>query len=238
MNLYIFFKDPKNFVAREKLIHMRAAYEMKLYAAQSGVQLHMTEPEIDNLGYDFVAAKDHNLLYIQNKSKLSDAATVSWDIHVRHLSVPFQERDLAPEVNGVVVGGLEGGMGGVLLHVIDADAAKNNQLMISYYYFDVFYASAVANGLWKAEGFSSLQAIDLLTKIGNGELHERISLPFYAMLPIKSPNAIIHFRFHLPEPSNYISVGRLPARKLGDEESLRLFSQIWSHDVKYWSSLD
>lgn len=51
MSLYEFFKDPSNFVAREKLLNMKAALDLKQTAAKYRVQLHLTEPEIDNQGY-------------------------------------------------------------------------------------------------------------------------------------------------------------------------------------------
>ncbi|MBB3236927.1 hypothetical protein [Phyllobacterium endophyticum] len=207
MSLYSFFKEPNNFVAREKLLHMKAALDLKQTAAQHGIQLHLTEPEIDNQGYDFIAAVGYDQVYLQNKATLDDANVSMWKIHPMHLNVPLQERDLSPSIDGWPIGGGEGAMGGVLLHLIDAEAAKADDLQISYFYFDIFYASAVASGLWETPKFNSMEAADILRKVRDGGPGDRITLPFRAFLPIRSPSSILALRLHIPQPSNYISLG-------------------------------
>ncbi|MVA27666.1 hypothetical protein V6582_20645 (plasmid) [Agrobacterium vitis] len=124
MSLYDFFKDPNNFVARGNILHMKAALDLKQTTAQHGIQLHLTEPEIDNQGYDFIAAVGYDQVYLQNKATLDDANVSSWKIHPLHLNVPLLERDLSPSIDGWPICGGEGAMGGVLLHLIDAEAAK------------------------------------------------------------------------------------------------------------------
>lgn len=154
MSLYEFCHSPEHFVARERLLHMEAALDMKLHAA-CNLQLQMTEPEIDNEGYDFTVVLGYDLLYIQNKATLSDASVTAWEIHPTLLQASFADRDIAPVIDGLPVGGYgAGASGGVLLHVIDAVAARDNEFRVSYYYFDVFFAAALALGIWKNPGFT------------------------------------------------------------------------------------
>lgn len=79
MSLADFCVEPANYVARERMLHMKAVLEMKIAAASCGIQLQMTEPEIDNQGFDFTIASGYDLLYVQNKSTLDNSGVSSWD---------------------------------------------------------------------------------------------------------------------------------------------------------------
>ena len=230
MSLADFIRAPEHFVAREKMLHMKAAFEMKVAAASSGAQLQMTEPEIDNQGYDFTIAWGYDLLYIQNKSTISDAGAYSWDFHPLHFQVPLLERDLAPRIDGESIGGVEGAMGGALLHRISHEAALKGSLEVDYFYFDVFYASAIVSGLWEARSFSPDEARSILLSIKEGQRGDRVTIPLRAMLPIKSPSALLAFRFGLPSPTNYVSLGRLSF----DEGVPETFKEIWRGAVGQW----
>lgn len=186
MSLADFIRSPKHLVAREKMLHMKAALEMKTAAASCGVQLQMTEPEIDNQGYDFTIALQYDILYIQNKSTISNANVKSWEFHPLHFQVPILERDLAPRIDGLSIGGVEGAMGGALVHRVLHQAATEDRLEVEYFYFDIFYASAVASGLWESCSFSSDEAKSIMLMIRDGEKGGRITIPLRAMLPIKS----------------------------------------------------
>jgi hypothetical protein len=238
MDLYAFCTAPEHYVARERLLYTKVTYEMKLHGASFGEQLQMTEPEIDNQGYDFSTALGYHLLYLQNKATLSDTGVRSWDVHPVLLQPAFHDRDLAPMVDGFPVGGLIGASGGVLLHIIDADAARKNQMQVAYRYFDVFYASAVASGLWESQDFSRSDAKKVLRAIQTGNPGDRISLPIKAFLPIRSPAAIVAFRFHIPSPSNYISLGCAAMKQDERDKTLaESLKMIWRAEVSYWTHL-
>ncbi|WP_421707523.1 hypothetical protein [Algihabitans sp.] len=228
MGLFDFLNSPRHFVAREKLLHLRAAYEMKLAAARSGEQLLMTEPEIDNSGHDFVASINYDLLYVQNKSTLSGANVNAWNVHPKLLQVPYGDRDISPQIDHSPIGGIDGAMGGVLLHEIDSEAAQQDKLKISYFYFDIFFAAAVQSGLWVSPNFCREKARSIMEKIAHGERGDRISLPKQAMLPIRSPAALVAFRFHLPWPSNWISLGRL------SNEQPEVIKNHWRSEIGQW----
>lgn len=225
MSLADFLNEPQHLVARERMLHMKAALDMKVAAATCGYQIHMTEPEIDNNGFDFTIAHRYDHLHVQNKATLSGAGVYSWDFHPLLFQVPILERDISPIVDGYPVGGVEGAMGGALLHVVSNEAAKNGRLDVSYYYFDIFYAAAVEQGIWPNKRFGREEAKNILRKIRDGNLGERVSLPLRAFLPISSPAAILAFRFHMPQPSNYISLGHKCPNGLED---------LWCAEVKHW----
>lgn len=229
MSLTDFLRDPRHFVARERMLHMKASLEIKIAAASCGEQLQMTEPEIDNQGFDFTVALGFDVLYVQNKATMSGSKVSSFEIHPLLLQIPFLERDIAPHVAGRQLGATEGAMGAVLLHEVCEDAAAQGRLEVRYHYFDIFHAAAVANGLWISSSFSPDEASDLVSAIENGVRGDRVALPRRAMLPVRSPAALVSLRFHLPHGSNYISLGRLPTGEL--HESLR---DVWRAEVGQW----
>lgn len=204
---------------------MKAALELKVAAAACGYQLHLTEPEIDNNGFDFTIAHRYDHLHIQNKAAVTASGATSWQFHPLLFQVPLLERDISPRVGGVSIGGGEGAMGAALLHLVSKEAAAQGRLEVNYYYFDIFYASAVEQGLWESERFGSDEARAILRQIGDGDWGDRITLPLRAFLPIRSPSAVLKFRFHMPEPSNYISLGhnRIPG-----------LEELWRAEVRRW----
>jgi hypothetical protein len=229
MTLVDFISDPKHFVARERLLHMKATLDMKLAAAHCGVQLQVTEPEIDNLGHDFIASVAFDQVYLQNKATLSDANVERWEIHTRFLEASFKDRDLAPVINGKLVGGMEGAFGGFLLHEVSTEAAALGELKVSYWYFDIIFANAVRTGLWRSDTFSPQQAESLLLDIAKADRVGRVKIRKAFMLPIISPSAILNFRLHLPRESNWNSMGSV--NDSWDQNSL---VDLWRREISYW----
>ncbi len=217
---------------------MKAAFEMKLAAARCGVQLQMTEPEIDNIGHDFIASNGFTQIFLQNKSTLDSAKVTSWELHAMFLQASFQDRDLAPVISGIPVGGIEGAFGGFLLHEISEKAACQGALQVSYRYFDIIYANAVRTGLWKSESFAPKQAEQLLLQIAKANRGDRIKIPKAYMLPITSPNAILSFRLHIPGPSNWMSLGS-QNNSWDDTEGMevgeRILIDYWRKEIGYWT---
>lgn len=70
MSLLDFIKSKHHFIARERILHLKASLQMKIHAATYNEQIHISEPEIDNNGYDFVISSRYYNLYIQNKSTI------------------------------------------------------------------------------------------------------------------------------------------------------------------------
>jgi len=221
MSLYDFIKADEHHVARERLLYTRAAYEMKLHGAQHGVQVQMTEPEIDNRGYDFTVVIGYEPLHLQNKATVSDTTVGRWDIHASLIQPRWHDRDLAPFNRGLPIGNYDGASGGVLLHEICAQAAKAGELKVRYFYFDQYYAAGVASGAVAAPGFSAKDAADLLDLLQNAV--GRFQLPKRAFLPISSPAAILALRMQTPGPSNYMSLA-------GEGDVIGL----WSHELEAW----
>ena len=113
------------------MLHMKAALDMKVAAARCGCQLHMTEPEIDNNGFDFTIAHRYEHLHVQNKAAMSGSGVSSWDFHPQLFQVPLLERDISPSVDGNPVGGAEGALGGALLHIVSKEAVENGRLEVT-----------------------------------------------------------------------------------------------------------
>lgn len=115
MGLSDFLRSNQNFIARERLLHMKASLEMKLHAASSEEQLKITEPEIDNDGYDFVMTLRHYHVYIQSKATLDQVHVTSWNVHPVLLQASFCDRDIAPVVDGIPIWGVGEGASGAVL---------------------------------------------------------------------------------------------------------------------------
>jgi hypothetical protein len=207
MSLLDFCTEPKNTVARERMLYDKTVHELKLFAANHGHQVQVTEPEIDNLGHDFTLSIEYDTLKVQNKATVWPRGTGSWEIHAAHLMPGFQERDIAPVIDGSPLFWPAGSSGVVLLHEIDREAAADDTLKLRYLYFDIYYAAAVATGLFTSQRFSAPSARDLLLKLWRlPSPSARIDIPRAAFLPISSPAAIIGLRLGLPQPGNYVSI--------------------------------
>lgn len=194
---------------RERLLHHKAVYELKLAAAKWGGLVQVSEPEIDDLGHDFVLSVGRTALHVQNKAAIVPGGGTSWDFHAAHLTPGFSDRDVAPLVDGIPLWWPTGGGGVVLLHEIDRKAAAAGELQVSYGFFDLYYAAAVAHGFFEAPSFSSNSALQLLRSIFDlPNERSRISIPRAAFLPVKSPGAILQLRFAMPSPCNFVSVWR------------------------------
>ena len=137
-------------------------------------------------------------------------------------------------MRGIPVFSGHGATGGVLLHIIDSKAALKDNLCVRYFYFDIFYAGAVAAGLWEPSNFSKIQAQELLWKILEGAPDERIEVPFNFFLPIKSPASIIALRFHIPDPCNYVSLIKSSTKLSGEEKDTECFKFIWKQSIIPW----
>jgi hypothetical protein len=235
MSLLEFCRTPRHLVARERLLHTRAVYEMKLGAAIEQEQILMTEPEIDNEGYDFTITSAYYHLHIQNKAALDRSGAKAWEIHAALLRPSFHDRDLVPLFDGLPLWAPIGASGGVLLHVISTEAADRNALEVAYFYFDVFYALAVAEGIWNSSAFSAEQAHTLLGKIQEADTNGRIILPKHAFFPITSPAAILALRMGVGGPSNYISALQMGAKST-DSVSRTLAARLWGQSVAPWAA--
>jgi hypothetical protein len=207
MSLFDFLSEARNSVARERLLHNKLIYEMKLYAASHNRQIQMTEPEIDNRGYDFTVTDDvcYEALHIQSKSALFPNGARKWSINAGLLQPSWHDRDIVPDLNGLPIPGLSGATGGVLLQLINAESAKRDELVVDYKYLDIFCVFANFYGLRKWPNFSPDKAKALLASLQNSEPTDRISIPKAAFLPVSSPAALLAFRFHIPGPTNFVS---------------------------------
>lgn len=227
MPLEVFLRDPSAYVARERLLFAKVAFELKLIAARDNAQLQITEPEIDNIGHDFFASIDFNGIYLQNKSVLSDASTDRWEVHCKFLQTSFENRDIAPKIDTLPVG-LEGGYGGVLLHEVDMSAAANDDLLVRYSYFDINLANLVRQSVISLPGFSPKEADDLLRELTYAGSGARVTLKRAWLLPITGIEAIAALRMHIGSFSNWMSLG-------GQDGLAGPLGQHTAREVAFWT---
>jgi len=136
-----------------------------------------------------------------------------------------------------VCGTYDGASGGILLHVINQQLADKDNLAVSYYYFDVFLAGAIALGFYSSPNFSSDDALQLLRKIQNFKFADRVSVPLAAFLPVSSPAAILAFRFHIPSPSNYISSVSSEFKKASSaDRAAAAMRTVWLQSISPWTA--
>jgi hypothetical protein len=235
MNLSTFLRRPADTVAREKLLHAKASYEMRLHAARLGAQIQMTEPEIDNRGYDFTLILDHYNFPVQNKTAIRPGGSRNWKIRASLLQPCFADRDLVPELDGFKVGGDSGGAsGGVLLHLIDTRASdEDNKLTVAYKYLDIFYIVAVAARIFTTGCFTADAAIEFLRLLRNSQQHAMLHVPEKYFLPISSPAAILAFRLHLPI-SNYVSCSKPSFDLSTNNQPNSVMADLWNSSIAPW----
>lgn len=205
LNLATFLKRPADSVARERLLHLKAVYEMRLFAAQLGEQIQITEPEIDNNGHDFTLIRGNYGFPIQNKAAIRPGGARQWSIRAGLLQAAYADRDLVPNLDGQAASGYsDGASGGVLLHLVDRAAAEAGELKVGYAYLDIFLIIATAAGICLNRGFSAAEAKELLRRLRDARETESVTLPERWFLGISSPAAVVDFRLGV-RPNNYVS---------------------------------
>jgi hypothetical protein len=233
MSLYQFLKSQRQTVARERILYTKACLDLSVYAGSHSAQIQFTEPDVDNEGYDFTAVYNYLPLYIQNKSRFSDSKTRVWKIHTSLLRVNWLNRDIAPKIDGVAVVGASNknpaANGCVLLHVVDAQSAKRNELKVQYFYFDLYLCSAIAQGYLKRNSFSAKKAQSVLRRVRDDCEQGMVRIPQAAFLPVQSAAAVLGLRFSMGT-SNYISA--LSAGGSADPVGKRL----WLGSVQPWAT--
>lgn len=205
LNLATFLKRPADSVARERLLHLKAGYEMRLFAAQLGEQIQMTEPEIDNNGHDFTLIRGNYGFPVQNKAAVRPGGARQWRIRAGLLHAAFADLDLVPNLDGQAASGYsDGASGGVLLHLVDRAAAEAGELQVAYAYLDIFFIIATAAGICLNRRFSAAEALSLLRRLRDTRDTECVTLPERWFLGISSPAAVVDFRLGI-RPNNYMS---------------------------------
>ena len=215
-----FMSDKTRATERERILHLTAARDLKLYAASHGERLLITDPELDLDGYDFAMSSEFESVYVQSKVTLKIGGARSWDVRAALLKPSFYNRDLIPALDGYTAWGMEtGGDGGVLLHVVDQEASNLNDLRIEYRYLDVFWLIAVAIGATMRPARSRRRALDLLREIRDAATNDKIRLNFGDFAQLPSVESLAALRLHIGVYSNWASIGKLK-KELSDPSPL------------------
>ena len=197
---------PKKTVERERLLHLTAVHELKLHGARHDARIMVTEPELDIEGFDFTISSDFESIYIQSKGTLNRGGARSWNIRAAILNPSFYNRDLMPILDGTPLCNYAiGATGGVLIHVIDLDAANEERFVVNYCYLDVFWLIGVASGVAGRDGRARARALDLLRQIRNANEIQLIRLRFSDFAKLISVTSVAKFRLHVGNPSNWAS---------------------------------
>lgn len=236
MSLGYFLKDPGSTLARERLLHSKAVFDMRLHAANEGYPIQFTEPEIDNEGFDFTVMLDYVSVYIQNKAAIRPGGARSWKIWAKLLKVSPEDRQTVPMLDGESIGRYEvGATGAVLVHLVDHRRADQyGELRISYRYFDIYYAIAVAHGMITAKGFPPHEALGLIRSIRDASPDERILLQARHCLPIRSAAAVPALRLGVGS-YNYVSAMPRSLDSPADPASAAITAKLWRRYVEAWA---
>lgn len=171
MSLKNFFRNPSNYVTRERMFFNKLYFDLKLAAARAGVPLQVFVPEVDRDGFD-VVIDDYDLeKRFQLKSFLRSARTVAWNIHKRLLRPQIdhiQALGFEQSPEGV---GLEGGV--ILIEIDDADES----CPVTYYYTDIQVITVLADGFIACAKTRRDQALNVLRRLHRGVGTSRVSLP-------------------------------------------------------------
>jgi hypothetical protein len=201
-----FIASPSQSIERERLLHLTIAREFKLHAAIHGARLMITEPELDIEGFDFSISSEFESVYIQSKGTMTRSGRESWQIRAALLKPSFYNRDLMPDLDGCKVGGYAtGATGGVLLHIIDEDAAARDRLEITYRYLDIYWLVAVASGIAGRPPPARERALALLRDMRDADDAGHISLRRGDFAKLNSVTAIATLRLHIGGMSNWAS---------------------------------
>lgn len=204
-----FMTDKARATERERILHLTAARDLKLYAASHDARLLITDPELDLDGYDFAMSSGFESVYVQSKATLKKGGARSWDVRAALLKPSFYNRDLIPALDGYTAWGMEvGGDGGVLLHVVDQEASDLQDLRIEYRYLDVFWLIGVAIGATMRPAQSRNRALALLRQIRDAETDDKIRLNFGDFAQLPSVEALAALRLHIGVNSNWAGIGR------------------------------
>lgn len=206
MALRNFISAPRHTVERERLLHLKAALELRLHAAKFGSRILVSEPEIDVEGFDFTLSSEFESLCIQSKGTLKSSGARSWQIRAALIKPSFYNRDLMPDLDGYKVGGYSlGGTGGILLHIIDDDAATSDVFDVSYRYLDIYWLIGVASGVAGKSLKMRKRALQLLRDIRAADDDQVIQLRLSDFAKLKSLPVLAMLRLHVGFRSNWAS---------------------------------
>jgi len=213
---------------RERLLHLTAAQQLRLHAARYDARLMITEPEIDNEGFDFTVSSEFESLYLQSKGTLSKGGARSWKIRAALIKPSFYNRDLMPDLDNAKVGGYAtGATGGVLLHVIDEDAADANRWEVRYRYLDIFWLIAVSSGVACRSEKERERALELLRAIRSADDKQHIELRFTDFAKLKSVAALAVLRLHIGAMSNWASTCHLGGDLASPPRDIEGIDLLW-----------
>lgn len=201
-----FLTTPACSIERERLLHLTATHQLKLYAAIHGQRLMITEPELDLEGFDFTISSEFESVHLQSKGTLKQGGSKRWKIRAALLKPSFYNRDLMPNMDGQLLGGFStGATGGVLLHVIDNDAVKAGRLEITYRYLDVYWLIGVASGAAGLPQKQKTRALQILREMRGSDDEQKITLRISDFASLNSVADIAFLRLNVGGMSNWAS---------------------------------
>ena len=106
--LYKFLNESQNTLTREKLLHYKFCYEVKLVAATREYDIQISSSDVDRHGYDLVLDDGDSSRKIQLKSRMSGAATKTFFLHpglIRPTRETASQLDFPLDQSGVGDGG-------------------------------------------------------------------------------------------------------------------------------------
>ena len=227
-HLHSFLSSSTHSTERERLLHLTALRDLKLYAAVHGERVMITEPELDIEGFDFVISNAFEMIHLQSKATLICGGKRRWKVRAALIKASMYNRDLMPNLDGLPVSGFStGATGGVLLHVIDADGSSNESLKISYRYLDIYWLIGVASGVAGQSRQKRERALTFLREIRDANDSAHIELRFGDFACLRSITDIALLRLHIGGMSNWASACHQRADLTNLNEPNLELSTLW-----------
>ncbi len=137
---------------KEEIFNYKLFYDIKISGLKRGLDFEISQPIIDNKGYDLILSSyedgRNNIRRFQLKTVSKKSKTKSWWIN-KSFFKPNEVRDLAmvmPNANADNIGNY----GGVIL--IEYDANEENIQSVNYYYTDFMVTTLFHHKILKYKG--------------------------------------------------------------------------------------
>jgi hypothetical protein len=231
MPLAEYLADGANSHSREEILTCRFLFDVKLAAATRGYHLLSHYSDVDHNGFDIILDDLLHVIRLQLKSVLHNAANPNpnWNDIQRFVLRPNVH---SWETMGYVVGASPGAEGGVVLIELTFD--NNNNLVISYFFSDVYMVTAVAEDIVQRHGNTRNAAMNVLIQLEVGASNDVVTLTKQMFVPAATPAhclALMNFPSTV-NPTNWRGLIKVYANHVWGDASLPMMGFANADDMK------
>lgn len=189
MSLSNYLGKAANSHAREELFNYRLLFDVKMAAAQHNYHLQTYYSDVDHDGFDIIFDDHHTIRKVQLKTIMVRSKTSSWAIHRSILRPEHNNWEpLGFFHNGMAYKTECGVEGGVILMEIDAEKPD---LLVTYYYTDIYVITAIALGHLNRNSKTVVAAKTLRTDLPSGKLTDKIDVAKNLFIKAAAPTNLL-----------------------------------------------